>query len=305
MKIIAPAKINLHLEILGLRNDGYHELAMVMQSISLFDVIELTPNSNNQIVLSTDNTELGREKDNLVLRAANLLSEHSGNKHIGVSIDLKKNIPIGAGLAGGSSDAAATLFGLNLLWDLSYSKECLLEMAEKLGSDVPFCLDGGTQYCFGRGEKLEKIENSKNSMAIILVKDPKVSVSTPWAYSKYKDINSTNYLSSEVDFENQRIKLRESPCFNPLSLMNPPPLKNDLQGIVLKEVNTVKTTIDIIAKLPGSIGFAMSGSGPSCFALYPDFLSAQKVWLDHKNNLKELGLDSWCCELLASGVFLS
>ena len=304
MKIIAPAKVNLHLQILGLRNDGFHELAMVMQSINLFDIIELTPNANNQISLSTDNSDLGEEKDNLVLRAAYLLSEHSGKNHIGVSINLKKNIPVGDGLAGGSSDAAATLFGLNLLWNLSYSTESLLELAAKLGSDVPFCLEGGTQFCFGRGEKLEKIENSNNSMAIILVKDPKVSVSTPWAYSKYKDNNYSNYLFSEVDFESHRIKLRNSPYFNPISALSPPLLTNDLQEIVLKEVNTVKTTIDILAKLPGSIGIAMSGSGPSCFALYPDFISAHNVWLDNKKNLKELGLESWCCELLSGGVQL-
>ena len=155
LKVIAPAKINLHLEVLGLRQDGFHELAMLMQSIDLFDEIDFTKTNDGSIKLTSNNDELSNQDDNLIIRAAKLLLHAASEKELGALIHLKKNIPIGAGLAGGSSDAAATLVGLNTLWQIGFSPSKLESLAAKLGSDVPFCLAGGTQYCFCRGELLE------------------------------------------------------------------------------------------------------------------------------------------------------
>ena len=115
----ANAKINLHLEILGIRSDGFHELAMVMQSINLSDQLKMIRSNNNNIILKSNNNEISNGQDNLIVKAAMLLKKEVGNTQLGVEIELKKNIPIGAGLAGGSTDAAATLHGLNKLWNLN------------------------------------------------------------------------------------------------------------------------------------------------------------------------------------------
>ncbi len=116
---IANAKINLHLEVLGIRDDGFHELAMVMQSISLSDQLRMIKNEDNNITLKTNTNEISNGEDNLIIKAARLLRNIVGNTQLGVDIELVKNIPIGAGLAGGSADAAATLVGLNKLWNLN------------------------------------------------------------------------------------------------------------------------------------------------------------------------------------------
>ena len=184
--VVSPAKINLHLEVLGKRKDGYHELAMLMQSINLEDYLEIELNSSGSINLSSNNTDLDLEDDNLIIKTANILRSYYPNRNLGANIFLNKNIPIGAGLAGGSSNAAATLIGLNKLWALNLDQSTLAKFALKLGSDVPFFLEGGSQYCFGRGEILEKYRFDSRFFLIIL-KNPKVSLSTSDIYKKYYD----------------------------------------------------------------------------------------------------------------------
>ena len=306
LRIHAPAKINLHLEILGLRADGFHELAMVMQSIDLADQLEITSNNDGLIKLSIDDPNLSAGEDNLIFRAAELLRCSYGNKNLGANIYLQKNIPIGAGLAGGSTDAAATLVGLNTLWKLDLDKQKLSNLATELGSDIPFCLEGGTQLCFGRGEKLEPVKASASSsaMAIILVKDPTVSVSTPWAYGRSKEINEKNYLKSDLAFEDRRQLLREQSWLSSFSPSDPPPLNNDLQKVVAPEVQVVQNALKALSDLPGSIGVAMSGSGPSCFALYSTYKQAKEVLARSRIKLESLGFKSWCCSFQSEGVRL-
>ena len=134
----SPAKINLHLEIIGKREDGYHELAMIMQNIDLFDYVEFENNQFGEIKLSSDCKDLSLNDENLIVKAANCLKKISNNRKLGANIFLNKNIPIGAGLAGGSSNAAATLIGLNKLWDLKLDYESIISLSAYLGSDVPF-----------------------------------------------------------------------------------------------------------------------------------------------------------------------
>ena len=148
--IKSPAKINLHLEVIGKREDGFHELAMIMQNIDLSDYLEFQINNQGLIKLESDCNDLSLSSDNLIVKSANLLKEKS-NIDFGANIFLRKNIPIGAGLAGGSSNAAATLIGLNKLWDLKFDHETLCSLASTLGSDIPFFINGGIQLCFGRG----------------------------------------------------------------------------------------------------------------------------------------------------------
>ena len=157
--IKSPAKINLHLEVIGKREDGFHELAMIMQNIDLSDYLEFQINNEGLIKLDSDCNDLSLSSDNLIVKSANLLRKKS-NTDYGVNIFLRKNIPIGAGLAGGSSNAAATLIGLNRLWNLSLDKKKLCSLASTLGSDIPFFINGGIQLCFGRGEILEKLESN-------------------------------------------------------------------------------------------------------------------------------------------------
>ena len=171
--IKSPAKINLHLEVIGKREDGFHELAMIMQNIDLSDYLEFEINNEGLIKLESDCNDLSLSDDNLIVKSANLLRKNS-NIDYGANIFLRKNIPIGAGLAGGSSNAAATLIGLNKLWNLNLDQETLCSLASILGSDIPFFINGGTKLCFGRGEILEKLDSNFEYGAILL-KNPNVS----------------------------------------------------------------------------------------------------------------------------------
>lgn len=303
VRVSAPAKINLHLEVLGLRDDGFHELAMVMQSINLTDLLTFRACPEGTIQLICDQPSLSTGEDNLVVRAAKLLKSLSKRSDLGVSIDLQKRIPIGAGLAGGSTDGAAALVGLNALWGLNFSSSELESMAAELGSDMPFCVAGGTQLCFGRGELLEPLPSIQEPMAVVLIKDPSVSVSTPWAYGRYKDINQDSYLKANK-FESRRQALREKSWLPPLRSSDPPPLHNDLQNVVVPEILAVKNALSLLHLLPNSLSVAMSGSGPSCFALFADLRDAKSAINRYQKAFDGAGLESWCCSLLSHGVKL-
>ena len=302
LTVTAPAKVNLHLEVLGLRSDGFHELAMVMQSIDLADCLQFTNTADAQITLSCDDPSLSTGADNLVLKAAELLRARSGFSELGVSMHLEKRIPIGAGLAGGSSDGAAALVGLNALWGLGHPPAALESMAAELGSDMPFCVAGGTQICFGRGEVLEPVAPTTEGLAVLLVKDPLVSVSTPWAYQRCKEISGTNYLQGEMAFEQRRQALREAPWLQPLRAGCPPPLRNDLQVVVAPETKAVQASIQLLQELPNALAVAMSGSGPSCFALFRDQDHCDQAAADLAPKLKTAGLSAWACSLRSDGV---
>lgn len=302
LTVTAPAKVNLHLEVLGLRSDGFHELAMVMQSIDLADCLQFTNTADAQITLTCDDPSLSTGADNLVLKAAELLRARSGFGELGVSMHLEKRIPIGAGLAGGSSDGAAALVGLNALWGLGHTPAALESMAAELGSDMPFCVAGGTQLCFGRGELLESVAPTTEGLAVLLVKDPLVSVSTPWAYQRCKEISGTNYLQGEMAFEQRRQALREAPWLQPLRAGCPPPLRNDLQVVVAPETKAVQASIQLLQELPNALAVAMSGSGPSCFALFRDQDHCDQAAADLAPKLKTAGLSAWACSLRSDGV---
>ena len=152
----APAKINLFLEILGKRNDGYHEIETVMQEIDLVDNLQFEEIQEG-VRLNCNDKNIPSDENNLVCKAANLILNECGIRK-GVLISLEKNIPVGAGLGGGSSDAAATLKALNLLWKIGLNDAELMEFAAKLGSDIPFFIKGKTALCSGRGEKITPIE---------------------------------------------------------------------------------------------------------------------------------------------------
>ena len=300
--VTAPAKVNLHLEVLGMRPDGFHELAMVMQSIELVDRLHFTNTVDAQLTLECDVPSLSIAGDNLVLMSAELLRERSGFAELGASIQLEKNIPIGAGLAGGSSNGAAALVGLNALWGLGHSSAELEQMAAELGSDMPFCVAGGSQFCFGRGERLEPLPPSLEPLTVLLVKDPRVSVSTPWAYKRCRERNKDRYLNSEQAFEVRRKALRQADWTRPMRAAAPPPLRNDLQSVVEPETVAVQIALHLLRTLEKPLAVAMSGSGPSCFALFRTPEECQEAQAALSDRFQEAGLLSWCCPLRPDGV---
>ena len=306
LTVFAPAKINLHLEVLGLRSDGYHELAMVMQSLDLGDQLTMAPTADGQIHLACDRAELPTDGGNLVVRAAELLKARAGLPELGARIQLLKRIPIGAGLAGGSSDGAAALLGLNSLWGLGFSQTTLLGFAAELGSDMPFCLEGGSRLCFGRGELLEAIHpEQERCWAVLLIKQPAVSVSTPWAYGRCREMRSDFYLNCEEDFEQRRQSLRQAPLVQALRGEGPVPLlRNDLQMVVAPEVESVVQGLQLLRRAGDPLAVAMSGSGPSLFALYRHREEAEAGRLQIAPDLEAAGFESWCCRFRPAGVTL-
>ena len=300
ISIKSPAKINLHLEVIGKRNDGYHELAMIMQNIDLADYLEFEINKEGLIKLKSDCNHLSLDSDNLIVKSANLLKKLSNND-LGANIFLKKNIPIGAGLAGGSSNAAATLIGLNMLWNLNLDNNELLKLSASLGSDVPFFINGGTQLCFGRGEILEKL-NYKYEYGVLLLKNPNVSISTAETYKKYsnqfiKQVEMTNDLIDNIRNDLRKDSLKDFKIKDKYIK-----IKNDLQLIVESENESVKQALYLLSNLKNCLTFSMSGSGPTCFALFKDFDTANKALNDNYKLFKKNGFDSWACKILDKGI---
>jgi 4-diphosphocytidyl-2-C-methyl-D-erythritol kinase len=273
VQLDAPAKINLHLEVLGLRPDGFHELAMVMQTIDLTDQLTLEPLPEGELRLSLDSSTgpVPLDGDNLILRAAEALRREVGRPDLGAAIHLRKRIPIGAGLAGGSSDAAAALRGLCHLWALPLAPAVLERLAAQVGSDVPFCLRGGTQLCFGRGERLEPLPDLP-AMGVLLLKDPLVSVATPWAYRLCRERLGASYGRDEAAFEPRRDAVRRRFGGSVPWQCGVPPLAlcNDLQRVVEPLVPSVGNGLALLAMAPGLRALAMSGSGPTLFGLFDD-----------------------------------
>jgi len=314
LRVLAPAKINLHLEVLGLRPDGYHELAMVMQSLDLADRLAFTPTADGRITLTCDRADLSTGDDNLIVKAARMLRDRAGLPELGARIDLQKRIPIGAGLAGGSSDGAAALMGLNALWGCGFPAADLHAMAAALGSDMPFCLEGGTRLCFGRGEILEPAVPAAAAAAnaaaplpygVLLIKHPAVQVSTPWAFGRCRELRGDFYLEREVDFEQRRQALRQGPLLAALAAGGAlPPLRNDLQAVVEPEQSSVREGLALLRRAPGALAVAMSGSGPSLFALFADAAAAAAAREVLSAELESGGFEAWCCRCAPAGASL-
>ncbi len=262
MKVRAYAKINLGLYVLGKRPDGYHTIETVFRLVNLYDEIEILQNDQG-IHFSTNSPDLSNDNSNLCVRAAHLLRDLTGT-HMGVEITLTKRIPIGAGLGGGSSDAAAVLKGLTKLWSLDISREELQTVSATLGSDVPFFFTDMTAFATGRGEILEPFD-LMIPYTILLV-TPRIQVPTGWAYSQLRPLQS-------VKRPNLRTVL-EGGIGDAHRLQNE--ILNDFEEPVFKhhpEIATIKATL-----LSEGAAFAlMSGSGSSVFGLFTDQSGARDL----------------------------
>jgi 4-diphosphocytidyl-2-C-methyl-D-erythritol kinase len=303
-QLLAPAKINLHLEILGLRPDNFHELAMVMQSVELADLVEVRAAGDDQIILHCDVPEVPQDQTNLAYRAADLLRQRC-DRSAGVEITLHKRIPMAAGLAGGSGNAAAVLVGLNLLWDLGLSVAELQSIGAELGSDVPFCISGGTAIATGRGEKITNI-SPLHQGAVVLGKYRSLSVSTPWAYGAYRQQFGDSYaVGEQLVAESQRIHQNEliQAIENQDIVTIGQLLYNDLEKVVLPEYPLVAQLRTAFSH-SDNLGVMMSGSGPTVFALARDIAGAESIAQAVRDQVADPDLELFVTNISNQGVQL-
>jgi len=256
LKFKAFAKINLTLDILGRRPDGYHEIASIFQSITLADELDFEPSKS--VGLSAPGFPVTVEQ-NLVYRAALALREESGLDK-GARITLHKNIPMAAGLGGGSSDAAVTLIALNRLWDLNFSRGRLAEIGSKVGSDVPFFFYGGTALVEGRGERVTVLP-SLGTFWVVLLKPP-LAISTAELYGRLATLDFSNGAATKKLVEG----LREKPGKADLGLYNA------FWRVVVKKYPQMADHERTMVQLGGKVG--LSGSGPTLYSIFRDQGSA-------------------------------
>ncbi|MBR2215845.1 MAG: 4-(cytidine 5'-diphospho)-2-C-methyl-D-erythritol kinase [Selenomonadaceae bacterium] len=255
------AKINLTLDILGKRPDGFHEVAMVMQSLALNDTLTLEKDAG--IKLTIEGSDLPADDTNLAWRAADLMRRECNIG--GADIKLTKRIPIAAGLAGGSADAAAVLRGLNELYGLNLSWADLAKLGAKLGSDIPFCLYGGTMLATGRGEILTPMDALPKTQ-IVLAKPP-ISISTPWAYREYDALTEVNHPDNDA----MQKAIASGNIMEVASLLG-----NVLEGVAVAAYPVIEEYKQAMLS-QGAIAAMMSGSGPTVFALTKDEVVANKI----------------------------
>ena len=257
ISVKALAKINLGLDVVRKREDGYHEVRMVMQTIHLFDRLEISKNTSGEITMETNLSFLPTNENNLVYKAAKLLQDEFAIKD-GVHVWLHKYIPVAAGMAGGSTDAAAVLYGMNQIFDLGLTREELMERGVKIGADVPYCIMRGTALAEGIGEQLTALPPMVKCP--ILIAKPQISVSTKFVYENLK--LDENTVHPDIDRLVEDIR------------------RKDLAAITSDMGNVLETVTipnyPVIAEIKehmmehGAAGAMMSGSGPTVFGLFDD-----------------------------------
>lgn len=305
-RLVAPAKINLLLEIVGDRPDGYHELVMVMQSIDLADQIDLSSLMGDRIKLHCDHPQVPLDESNLAYRAAKLMQDCFPG-HGGVDITIQKNIPIGAGLAGGSANSAAVLVGLDLMWNLGLAQDELYRLAAKLGSDVPFCVSGGTALALGRGEELSPLTDLDQLYAV-LAKYRSLSVSTPWAYQTYRAQFSDTYVQTPAAQDERRRTGPSVPLLGAIAHRNPQEigqaLHNDLERVVLSHYPQVAQLREKMSQ-QSILGGMMSGSGPTVFTLAESRDEAHRIAAQVTTEFSDPDLEVWVTKFISHGIHLA
>lgn len=266
LELKAYGKINLGLDVVRKREDGYHEVRMIMQTVNLYDKITMEKNGEGEIRTETNLPYVPDGEGNLAYRAAKLLADEFGITD-GVTIKIKKCIPVAAGMAGGSTDAAAVLVGMNRLFSLGLSKKELMKRGVKLGADVPYCIMRGTALSEGIGEILTELPPAPQCH--ILLAKPQVSVSTKAVYGKLRANELTPDQHPDIDGMAEAIK------------------SSDLDGVIARLGNVLETvtipdhpeigTIKQIMMEHGADGALMSGSGPTVFGIFKDEEAAKNA----------------------------
>lgn len=256
IELKSRAKINLSIDVLGKRNDGYHLVEMIMQTIDLYDTIKIKEIDTDNVVIKSNSVNIPLDDNNIVYKAINLL-KNKFNINKGVEVFIEKNIPVAAGMAGGSSNAAAVLVGINKLWNLDLSEEELQKIGFKLGADVPFCISGRTALAQGVGEELTYITGLSQDVTILVCK-PDIFVSTEDVYQGL-DLNNigqrpnNKYLMECL--ENNDIKtLSEN-------------MINVLENVTSEKYNEIREIKGVMIN-NDALGSMMSGSGPTVFGLF-------------------------------------
>ncbi|MDD5795065.1 4-(cytidine 5'-diphospho)-2-C-methyl-D-erythritol kinase [Clostridium sp. HCP1S3_B4] len=268
MKRKAYAKINISLDVIGKREDNYHLLKMIMQNIDLYDEIDIKKVKEG-ITIRCNKSFVPVDERNLAYKAAKLFID-TYNINEGVDIYINKNIPVSAGLAGGSTDCAAVLEILNKMFNVNANQKELMELGVKLGADVPYCICKGTALCEGIGEKITKLKPFRNQI-LVLVKPP-FAVSTKETYKAF-DINKAKiHPNTEKIIKYMSKNNLRAVCDNMKNLLENVTLRNNKSIIQIK-----RSMINY-----GAVGSMMSGSGPTVFGFFDDMLKAQKCYDDMK-----------------------
>lgn len=284
LRLRTPAKVNPVLEVLGKRVDGFHELVLVFQAVELYDEIELEEKGKG-IRLEVEGSDLPVDGSNLVVKAADLFAREVLGAEIGLSIRLKKNIPMAAGMGGGSSDAAATLLGLDRWFKTGCELARLQSLAAQLGSDVAFFLTGGTALGSGRGEVIEPWE-SKADWHLVLVK-PREGLSTPSVYKSGKAVFTPGEKAKtfrEVARTGDPVRIGQA-------------LFNGLEPAALFLLPLIGGIEEALRKA-GCLGALVSGSGPTVFGVAQDGAHAKKI----AASLAGRGWDVWTARTVGAGV---
>lgn len=279
LTVQAPGKLNLSLDILGRRPDGYHELRMVMISVDLSDTVTLETGTGNPLSVRTNLSFLPNNEKNLAAQAALRFQETSGRDAGGIAIAVEKRIPVCAGMGGGSSDAAAVLRALNDILNAGYSPLALAKLGEQVGSDVPYCVLGSTALAEGRGELLTPLPSLPRCAAVVC--KPPFSISTPELFARADEVRLRHHPDTEGMVEALRA--------------------GDLGGVARRLYNVFEDVLPrrqavqvrhlrsaLIQR--GALGACMSGSGPTVFGLFADKKQAQAAWEDLRRTCRDIFL---------------
>lgn len=261
----AYAKVNLALDVIRRRADGYHEVRMIMQTVDLCDILTFTRQDNPGIVVMTDKEELPGDESNLIYRAAKLVIESYSIRE-GIKIELQKRIPMAAGMAGGSTDAAAVFHGMNEMFELGMSEDEMCALGVKIGADVPYCIKGGTALAEGIGEILTKLQDAPD--CVVLIAKPNIDVSTKYVYENLH----AERLNCHPDIDGMRAAIE----------------KGDLRGMAERMGNVLETVtvsacpvisgIKEAMKKRGAWNALMSGSGPTVFGIFEEEEKARAAY---------------------------
>ena len=267
MRLKALAKINLGLDVLRRKEDGYHEVKMIMQTINLHDQIHMKKIEEEEIRVRTNLYYLPTNENNLVYKAAKMLKDEF-NLPGGISINLKKVIPVAAGMAGGSSDAAAVLFGMNKMYGLKLSMQELKDRGVKLGADVPYCIMRGTALAEGIGEKLTKLPAMPKCH--ILIAKPPINVSTKFVYENLhaNDLKPEDHPPVDAQLE----ALKEGDLEKLVANMG-----NVLERVTVPEYPVINEIKQLMVD-NGAMGAMMSGSGPTVFGIFTSYAKAKEAY---------------------------
>ncbi|WZL80667.1 4-(cytidine 5'-diphospho)-2-C-methyl-D-erythritol kinase [Vallitaleaceae bacterium 9-2] len=264
IKLKARAKINISLDVIGRRDNGYHDVLMIMQTINLYDKLLLRKQKENQITIHTNLPYLPVDERNLVYKIIQFMKEKYAIDD-GVYVDLYKMIPVAAGMAGGSSDAAQTIIGMNKLFQLRLSQNEMMDIGEQFGADIPYCIMQGTVLASGLGEQLEVLDPFPK--AYVLIAKPRFSVSTPAVYQRYDDILPQEHPDTDtllVGIQEQNI---QKICAH---------LGNVLESVTIEmHPEIAKIKVDML--MLGAQGSLMSGSGPTVYGLFTDKKKAEQA----------------------------